>query len=348
MDSIQKTILICAGGTGGHVMPAISLSEFLNAQNHTVIIMTDDRGVKYLNNIDNVKIIINSFKRSPKLLLPFYFLKNLIHSLIILMRNKPNLVIGFGGYPSFSGVFMAWLLRISTMIHEQNAVLGRANRLLGWIVCKIMVGFKNTQRLHSRWNKKTIFVGNPVRQSILAKQQIVPSSLPTSPFNLLIIGGSQGATIFSTVVPPVLIRLKNHFKIVHQVRNDALDTVKKLYEINHMDVEINTFFNNMDDQLSKADLVIARAGASTLAELNALSKPTILVPYKHAQNNHQYYNAMASNGCWIMDENDFNEKNLENILNEIINDPNCLIEKRNEIVPHVMNWNSVIELLKSH
>ncbi len=297
--SSKSTIFITAGGTGGHMYPAESLTWELKKIGWNVILVTDKRGKFFLNSfppdlqIFTQQIIPLNFKNPLKSILSIYLLsKSIINSLCLLLLYKPNLVIGFGGYPTFPTILAAKCFGFKIILHEGNAVLGRVNKFFSKKVDAIACSFWPTI---APIGSKIYFTGNPIRREILAKKS-KPFSLPvTGKLNLVVIGGSQGANFFSKIIPSAIsklsISLKKRIYITHQVRSSDCENLKKKYEKLDIRSNVKTFFDNIEDIFSNAHLIIARAGASTISEGLFFGRPLILIPINNSILDHQEINA---------------------------------------------------------
>ncbi len=336
---MQKTILLVAGGTGGHFFPALALAEELDQNKKLkVILVTDNRCKKYLTN--NLKIeshiidlYINRTGLYNKLKMPFSILFALIKSLLFLFFTKPSLVMGFGGYPSFPTMFMAQILRLPTIIHEQNSYLGASNKFLAKKANIVSLAYENTKNLPFKYLKKTIIVGDLVRKNIKTlknKKTFNNDNL----FCLLVIGGSQGAKFFAQLIPKAIeILLKKHpeikLKIIQQVTIKDQENVSNIYRKLDIKYEISDFFHNISKSYKEANLVIARSGATTIAELTQIGLPAIFIPFPFASNDHQYYNAKnleEIGASWCFKQKDITAVILANKLHDLINNPAQLNE----------------------
>jgi UDP-N-acetylglucosamine--N-acetylmuramyl-(pentapeptide) pyrophosphoryl-undecaprenol N-acetylglucosamine transferase len=304
-------VVLAAGGTGGHMFPSEALAKALIARGIRVALLTDERGRAFgeaLAGIDVHRI------RSSRL--PRYALDRVravlemglgaLEARKLLKGLSPSVVVGFGGYPSIPTVFAASLAKIPIVLHEQNALLGRANRRLASRAQAIATSFAKVKYMPDAAH--TVLTGNPVRPGILAVRDI-PYAEPTTtgPFQILITGGSQGARIFSEIVPTALAllppELKARLKIVQQCRPEDIEAVTAEYQTAGIDAELSTFFNDVPARLSACHLAITRSGASTVAELGVAGRPGILVPYPFAMDDHQTTNAEAyaqSGGAWVI------------------------------------------------
>lgn len=330
----RPVYLLASGGTGGHLFPALSLGEELKSQGRKVYLVTDNRANSLNQTNCFEEVFVRPIKRRAPLIgkirLYFSLFWQTVYCYSLYRRLRPTIVIGFGGYPSVPPLLAAQLSGIPTVIHEQNAVLGRANRLLAKRAFRIATSFPVTKGVLT---KNTTFTGNPVRREILSLKN-TPYSAPSStdPFHILVIGGSQGAKIFSEIIPQTLIHLpldlQRRLVIHQQARPEYLDKTKSIYRQSLLDVEIQSFFKNIDELYSKAHLVIARSGASTVAELAIAGRPAILVPYAASIEGDQWYNAQffSQNGAaWVFREQEFTPESLSKMLINLMNDPQSLL-----------------------
>lgn len=331
-------IIITAGGTGGHIFPAQALAEWLLEHDEEVHFITDERFVKFsqgaLNEVSTTTI---RAARSPSSVLgvaktAFGSLRGIGYAMRLIHKLKPKAVVGFGGYVSFPTMAAALFSGVPTIIHEQNAVLGRANRMLAPYMTGIATSFAQTRRLEGRANKRTYVTGNPVRAGILAVRNIAYADVTAdSMLHLLVTGGSQGATIFSQVVPRAIaqlpVELRGRIRIDQQCREADIEKARATYRELGVNAHLATFFADMPAKLASSHLLICRAGASSIAELTAAGRPAILVPYPSAMDNHQYYNAGAledAGGGWVMPQEGFTEEALGKRLEILLNAPETL------------------------
>lgn len=311
-------IALAAGGTGGHVFPAQALAATLEARGHRLALLTDTRGHRYGGVLERIEThaIRSASPSTPGLVAKLGALARLAFGTCearrLLRRLKPSAVVGFGGYASIPPMFAARRLGIPTVLHEQNAVLGRANRLLARRVDRITTSFPATKRIPADAMTRIVCTGNPVRPSIAALGRTAYQAPNASdPIRLLIFGGSQGAQALSSVVPAALAKLPAHFTarlvVAQQCRPEDLDAVTDAYRDAGITAECAGFFDDMAARLEAAHLVIARSGASTVAELAAAGRPSILIPYRHALDDHQTANAdalVASGAAWTLRQAD--------------------------------------------
>jgi UDP-N-acetylglucosamine--N-acetylmuramyl-(pentapeptide) pyrophosphoryl-undecaprenol N-acetylglucosamine transferase len=293
-------ITLAAGGTGGHMVPAHALAAELKARGHGVMLITDERGAKIPGLFEDVPThILPAGRYSGVLSLPRTL------SAIVAGRRRakalyreftPDAVVGFGGYPAFPALLAASSAGIPTILHEQNAVLGRVNRWVAGDARAIATAYSEVERLKRAHRDKVELVGNPVRESVARLGTMpFPEFDDTAPLKLLVTGGSQGATILGKVVPEALAqlppKLRHRLQVMQQCRADDIEAVRKRYAALNIPAELLTYIEDMPERLGEAHLVIARAGASTIAELTAAGRPAILVPLPSATDDHQTVNA---------------------------------------------------------
>ena len=292
-------IVIAAGGTGGHMFPAQALAEAMLAKGWRVTLSTDARGARYTAAFPSAVAIKEvrsaTFARGgvvAKLAVPFRVLGGIAAAKWRTLRDRPAVVVGFGGYPTIPAVAAAWVLRVPVMIHEQNGVLGRVNTLFAKRVTKVACGTWPTVLPDG---VEGIHTGNPVRATVLERAgagYIPPGEYPIS---ILVMGGSQGARILSDVVPPAISGLpreiRQYVRVSHQAREEDLMRVAQYYADEGIVAEVETFFTDVPNRMADAQLVISRAGASSVADISIIGRPAILVPYAVATGDHQTANA---------------------------------------------------------
>lgn len=305
--SISRHFVLAAGGTGGHMVPAHAVAEELIARGHRVALVTDERGAK----------IPNLFKQAQVHVLPAGRLtgnprgwakgiKAILEGRAMARRLyetfEPTAVVGFGGYPALPALLAALKDGIPTAIHEQNAVLGRVNRLIARKVSAIAIAYPDVEKLPDRYAGKVHLVGNPVREEVLAlRDEEFPALTDESVFRVLVTGGSQGATVLSSVVPSGLallpLSLRRRLQVTQQCREEDIEKVRATYAEMEIPADLSTYISDMPEKLSWAHLVIGRAGASTLAELTTAGRPAILVPLPSAMDDHQTANVREMVAC---------------------------------------------------
>ena len=292
-------LIIAAGGTGGHMFPAQALAEEMLARGWRVKLSTDARGARYTSGFpEAVEIEVResgTFARGgalAKLGVPFRIAGGTLASVLRMLRDRPAVVVGFGGYPSIPALAAATLLRLPRAIHEQNGVLGRVNELFAKRVDAIACGTWPTELPEGAEGTD---IGNPVRAAIRERAgapYIPPGDYPMS---VLVMGGSQGARILSDVVPDAISRLpeamRRHIRVAHQARPEDEDRVAEFYAGHGIDATVQPFFHDVPERMAEAQLVITRAGASTVADLSVIGRPSILIPLAAAIRDEQSANA---------------------------------------------------------
>lgn len=295
----KPLLLIAAGGTGGHMFPAQALAEQLLARGWRVKLSTDTRGARYTGSFPpevQVEVVSSAtFARGghmAKLAAPFYILGGVASSLLQMLRDRPTVVVGFGGYPSIPALMAAWMMRLPRMIHEQNGVLGRVNRLFARHVDLVACGTWPTELPTGLIGHHT---GNPVRAAVMeraASPYIPPGDYPMS---LLVFGGSQGSKIISDIVPGAIAMLpeglRRHLRVSHQARDEDRAQVLATYAAAGIPAEIAPFFTDMPRRMAEAQLVICRSGASSVADLSIIGRPSVLIPLAAALRDEQSANA---------------------------------------------------------
>ena len=333
-----RTVALAAGGTGGHLFPAVSLAHALLARGAHPILVTDRRGAALpaeLAALETHRVRAGGIASGTL----WHRLGGLVEILFgifearrLFSRLMPGAAIGFGGYASVPSLLAAMRAGVPTMIHEQNAVLGRANRLLAPRVDRIATAFAEVAGLRAADKSKVRRTGNPVRPEIAAMVG-APYVAPTSagPLNLLVFGGSQGAAIFSRVVPQAVAALpaslRARIRIAQQCRAENLDEAAAAYRAHGQAAEVSAFFTDMPRRFAWAHLVMARAGASTTAELACAGRPAILVPYAASADDHQTANARAivrAGGAWLLPEAELTPSRLAAELEARLSDADGL------------------------
>jgi UDP-N-acetylglucosamine--N-acetylmuramyl-(pentapeptide) pyrophosphoryl-undecaprenol N-acetylglucosamine transferase len=293
--------VLAAGGTGGHMVPAHALAAELKSRGHGVLLITDDRGARFPGLFKDVPVHILPAGRIGGgpigwLKAARSIVKGRAEAKQLYREHRPDAVVGFGGYPAFPSLLAASAMKIPTVLHEQNAVLGRVNRLLAGEAEAIGTAYDQVERLKPRNQSKAVLVGNPVREEIARLGELpFPPFDEIAPLKILVTGGSQGATVLGQVVPEGLgmlqPSLRHRLQIVQQCRPDDIEHIRKRYAELGIPAELLTYIEDMPDKLADAHLVIGRAGASTVAELTAAGRPAILVPFAAATDDHQTANS---------------------------------------------------------
>lgn len=341
----RSPIILAAGGTGGHIFPAEALAEVLLRKNERVVLVTDHRFAHYqsgaLAEIETRTIHAGTVGGSwhKKVLGAAGILLGIAQARGVLRQLKPKAVVGFGGYPSFPTVFAAAGMGIPTVIHEQNSVLGRANRLLAGRVERIATSFPDTQMMGEKDLHKVCVTGNPVRASVRALRDVpYPMVMQDGKMHILVTGGSQGASVFSQVVPEAIAQLpaslRARVRIDQQCREHELAATRQRYGELGVNADLATFFVDVPARLAASHLVIARSGASTVSELAVAGRPAILVPLPTAMDNHQYHNADAFEqvgGGWVMAQDGFTPASLSARLEAFLTAPDALVKAAHNV-----------------
>ena len=329
--------VLAAGGTGGHMIPAHALAAELKRRGHGVLLITDDRGARFPGLFDGVPVHILPAGRlggGPigwiKAL--FAVLRGRAEARNIYREHRPDAVVGFGGYPAFPALLAAKALHIPTLLHEQNAVLGRVNRLLAGGASAIGTAYAEVDRLKPGHRGKAVVIGNPVRSEIARLGEMpFPEFDDYGPFKILVTGGSQGASILGEIVPEGLAllgpSLRHRLQVVQQCRPDDIERVRDRYAELGIPAELLTYIEDMGAKYADAHLVIGRAGASTIAELTAAGRPAILIPFGAATDDHQTANARemtAAGGARTIQQSAFTPQVLARQIEVMASDPVAL------------------------
>lgn len=344
----QLRVLLAAGGTGGHLFPAYALAEELGRRGALVDLVTDMRGDRYgtdfpARSVHRIASATLTSKAPTAIARTGWMLSKGIGSALKLLGEiRPDVVVGFGGYPAFPPLVAAKLRGIKTMVHEQNAVLGRANRLLARRVDVIATSFEQVKYLDGPLLDKARFTGNPVRdQVIAAAERPYWAPLEGEEIRLLVFGGSQGARYFSDALPEALTLLpaglRARLNIVQQAREEDIDRVRAAYRSNGIAAEVASFFDSLPDIMARSHLVIARAGASTISELTVIGRPSILVPLPHALDNDQLHNAMRlsdSGAAWCIAQDKLTPQVWAKEIAERIGDSERLVQTADAAKAH--------------
>lgn len=337
MTGVSRHYVLAAGGTGGHLIPAFALAVELERRGHHVALVTDDRGAKIPGKPDFLPAHVLPAGRLGKN--PLALWKGLraiwqgrAMALRLFESFEPSCVIGFGGYPALPALLAARSAKIPTVIHEQNAVLGRVNRFLAKRVNAIATAYGEVERLDPKLWGKVHRVGNPVRPEVLAlRGDPFPEFTEDGLFRVLVTGGSQGASVLSEVVPDGLAMLppslRHRLQVTQQCRPEDLEAVRARYAAHEIPAELGTYFEDMQGRLAAAHLFIGRAGASTIAELTAVGRPAILIPLPIATDDHQAANTreiVAAGGARAIRQTGFTPKELAKQIQTMALHPHTL------------------------
>jgi UDP-N-acetylglucosamine--N-acetylmuramyl-(pentapeptide) pyrophosphoryl-undecaprenol N-acetylglucosamine transferase len=326
-------VVIAAGGTGGHFFPAEALAAEFLSRGHRIVLMTDARSAGLRSSVfaGHEQFVLAGAGLAGRGLRAVSAAGGLFRGLLqarrILARLRPAALVAFGGYPSVAPVLAARMLRQrpNIVLHEQNAVLGRANRFLAHRADLLALSFAETSRVPR--GVATRVTGDPVRAQFVA----TPYATPGTEVRLLVLGGSLGAGVFSDVVPAAVAllppALRSRLRVTQQCRAEDVARVRLAYETQFVYADLATFFHDVPQRLAAAHLVIARAGASTVAELAVVGRPSILVPLPHAIDDHQAANARAladAGGAWLLPQAELSAQALASLLTRLLGDPAAL------------------------
>ena len=330
----ENVIVLAAGGTGGHVFPAEALAVELTRRGYSPSLITDRRWGA-LGNLETHLIraggvagknVTSLLRSGPELAIGTFQSRSLLRKL------QPRAVIGFGGYASIPTMLAATFGSYNSIIHEQNAVLGRANRLLASRVKRIATSFKGTRLVPKSALSKVVCTGMPVRPEVAAVRNTpYPELNSNGELHLLVLGGSQGAHILSEVIPEAIARLgadlKSRLFISQQCRPEDINSARNSFKRIEVNVQLESFFNDIPELFSRSHLLISRAGASTVSEVMTVGRPAILIPYPHAVDDHQTFNAHALDevgGGWIMPQENLTPDGLAERLGSLLTVPGTL------------------------
>jgi UDP-N-acetylglucosamine--N-acetylmuramyl-(pentapeptide) pyrophosphoryl-undecaprenol N-acetylglucosamine transferase len=333
----SRHFVLAAGGTGGHLIPAFALAAELHARGHHVALITDERGANIPGKPDFLPAHVLPAGRFGKNPLGWpagisAVLEGRAMALRLFEHFQPSAIVGFGGYPALPALLAGTAAKLPSIVHEQNAVLGRVNRLLAGRVNAIATSYEKVDRLKPKHAHKVHLVGNPVRAEVLAlREQDFPAFTEESLLRILVTGGSQGASILSQVVPDGLAMLppalRQRLQVIQQCRAEDLEAVRKRYAEHDIPAELGTYFEDMHERLADAHLFIGRAGASTIAELTAVGRPAILIPLPIATDDHQAANTremVKAGGARMVRQDAFQPKELAKQIQAMAMNPASL------------------------
>lgn len=331
----EKIAVVAAGGTGGHMFPAQALAEELIRRGWRILLATDERGALYADKFPaDIRISLSAATAKSgdpvgMAKAGLAVLRGTMQARSLFKRMDPAVVVGFGGYPSLPSLLAAISQRRPTVIHEQNAVLGRVNRFLAPHVREVACAFPTLEMASPKVKARAVVVGNPVRPEIRALYDL-PYEPPTAvgKIRLLITGGSQGARLLSELTPEAILRLpedlRSRLEVQQQTRKESMDIARRIYADALVKAEVAPFFRDMAGRLGAAHLVIGRAGASTVCELAVAGRPSLLVPLKIAADNHQQYNAKLladADAAAVAPEDELTVDSLSAALKALLRDP---------------------------
>ncbi|MEP3295014.1 MAG: undecaprenyldiphospho-muramoylpentapeptide beta-N-acetylglucosaminyltransferase [Pseudoruegeria sp.] len=330
-------LIIAAGGTGGHMFPAQALAEEMLAEGWRVKLSTDVRGARYTDGfpkaVDIEVLTSATFARGGvvgKLIVPFKLARGVMSAMKNLRKDPPCVVVGFGGYPSFPAIAASWLLGLPRMIHEQNGFPGLVNRKFAKKVDAFACGIWPTQLPDG---VECVHTGNPVRAAVLARAGAPYIAPGAHPMSILVIGGSQGARVLSEAVPAAIVKLPDHIRahvrVSHQAREEDLAQVETYYAEHGINAHVQTFFDDIPDRMADAQLIISRSGASSVADIAVIGRPSILVPFAAATNDHQTANAKGlvdAGASVLMPETVLDPDALSEQIDAILGNPKAALQ----------------------
>ncbi len=321
-------IVLCAGGTGGHVFPAEGLAAILKKRGVKLALLTDKRAMNFVNYeyFDAIKVL--DVRRDNLFVYLYTLLKSTLLAICFLKKHQAKIIVGFGGYPSLPGMLAAKLLFKTRLVHEQNAVLGRANRFLSKLTKGLAISFLATKHAPNF----AVWLGNPVRE-LVQIAMATPLNKDPQQFHICVVGGSQGAKLFAEIMPAAIAllpsKLHSRLVITQQCRSEQLNSVADIYKKLGIKATLESFFNDMPNRLRNADLAVCRSGASTVAELTCLGIPAIFIPLAIAKDNDQGENAAAivkAGGAWVIKEQELTPHNLAQLITTAMQNPTVLDE----------------------
>jgi len=342
---MKKKIIFTTGGTGGHIFPTINLMKHFHDKGNEVILVTDSRGKNFIKDHAEFKSYIiktstltnkNILRKCLALIVIFY---SIFKSMIIIKKESPDLIFGFGGYVSFPISFASKLFNLPLVIYEINVVFGRSNRFLSKFAKKIFIAKKMSLNFEAKHRNKTFEVGTILNKNILnfsRNHEIKKKDY----FTIFVLGGSQGTEVFGSIVPPVINQLKNKgykVEVIQQCLKEQKNSIIKFYNKNEIKHKIFEFNKSIFDLILSSDLAITRCGASTTAELVHIATPFIAVPLPNSIDDHQFLNAKYYENkgcCFLLEQKNFNVKNLFNLIEKYIKD-----QKKLDIIRQNMKKN---------
>ncbi|KAE9629576.1 UDP-N-acetylglucosamine--N-acetylmuramyl-(pentapeptide) pyrophosphoryl-undecaprenol N-acetylglucosamine transferase [Parasedimentitalea maritima] len=333
----QKLLLMAAGGTGGHMFPAQALAEAMLKRGWRVKLSTDARGARYTGGFPHsteiTEVSSATFARGgvlAKAMVGPKIVGGVLSMVMQMRRDRPDAVIGFGGYPSIPALGAATLMGLPRMIHEQNGVLGRVNKLFAKRVAGVACGVWPTDLPDDALGEH---VGNPVRGAVLERAGAAYIPPGDYPMSILVMGGSQGARVLSDVVPGAISALpeniRQHLRVSHQARDEDGERVTAFYAEHGIDADVQPFFHDVPTLMSEAQLVISRAGASSLADISVIGRPSVLIPFAAAVGDHQTANARGlidAGGAIVIPESKLDLQSLTEQITSILSNPTAALQ----------------------
>ncbi|MEE2745461.1 MAG: undecaprenyldiphospho-muramoylpentapeptide beta-N-acetylglucosaminyltransferase [Pseudomonadota bacterium] len=344
LDKLSPLILLSAGGSGGHLFPAEALANELRNRGFRLAMVTDRRGGslgKKIGVSDIYEVIASGVAGKSifgRVISLITIAAGTIQARILLSRIKPTVVVGFGGYASVPAMLAASYSSVATVIHEQNAILGRANRFLAKKAQLIAASYTDIKQVPESARGKVVHTGMPVRGAVNKfRNEPYKGIVEGKDIYLLIFGGSQGASVFSRVLPEAVERLskkiREHLSLSHQARAEDCELLRQTYNRMGINAEVATFFEDLPDRMSKAHLIICRSGASTIAEVTTIGRPAILVPFPYAIDDHQVANANVvddAGGGWVIPDEVLSPEILSERLDNLLSGKSDLEKAANQ------------------
>ena len=338
---MAKKIIFASGGTGGHIFPAINLMKHFSEKGYDITLVTDPKGNNFISDYSKFKSYIISTDTPTnknfirKIFSLFVILYSIIKSFFILKKEKPNLIIGFGGYVSFPISFASRFFNYPLLVYEPNLILGRTNKYLLSKIKKLLVAFDEPINVPKKYRNLVHKVGPILKKNFIncSTEKIKNSNN----FSILILGGSQGAENLGKIIPPVIKTIKDKgfdIEINQQCLKHQKSYLSDFYKKNNIKSNIFEFEKNILDLLLATDLTISRSGASTVGELIYTRTPFIAIPYPYSTDNHQYLNAKyfsEKKYCWLIEESSLDNEILINLIHEILIDKSKLKSMKNNI-----------------
>ena len=348
---MSKKIVLSTGGTGGHIFPMIALYDYLISKNYDVSFVTDQRGEKYF--ADDMKQKIKIFNiNSPynqkglfKIISTFQLFVSIIHSLFFLIKIRPRVIIGSGGYASFPILMAGYILKINILIYETNTILGRTNKFFYPFAKKLLLGFDILNKLQNKYQTKARHVGQLIRTSF---NRNTIKTEKSNLFTILILGGSQAADFFGEDFAKLLSELDKDFfkiRIFHQCKKDQIDELKLVYG-DSVNCELFDFKKNIAQLMLEADIAITRSGSSAISEMVSLNLPFIAIPLPTSLDNHQYYNAKyfeERDICWLVEQNFFNIYKFKKMIIDIVSNDREQLKRKIENMKTASKENALVK-----
>ena len=338
---MKKKIVISTGGTGGHIFPMIGLHDHFISKNYDTLFVSDTRAKKYFSKkmLNTVKLfnIDSPFNKKgfSKILILAKLILSTLSSFFFLIKNRPNLVIGSGGYASFPILMASIFLRINFVLYETNSVLGKTNKFFYFFSKKLLLGYDNFNFFPKKYHTKAHYVGQILRSDFNNINLNKNKNKKIKKTTILILGGSQGANFFGENLPIVFNQINyfdNPLKIYHQGSKGQLDIIQNFYEKTSHEVDVFNFRENIHQLMEESDFAITRAGSSSISEMIAMELPFVAIPLPKSLDNHQFYNAeyfKKKNCCWLIEQKDFRVDNFKKFINDICsNQKNEILKKK--------------------